>query len=303
MKNEYKTLTEDISQCNQKLESYGNFENLIDEYAKLEKKISTIQVYQSEIKVKTVTRKANIKRCKSEIRAIDKDIKKYYENEEVILFNEKVNKEIAKKELSKTKWEADLELKEEDLIEKHSSVSLWSGKVQSINETIEKAHQLEIKLKSYEYYLEAIQRDGIPYEIISEVLPYIQDEVNTILSQMVEFTIEFEVDGKSVLTYIVYDDKRWSLELTSGMEKFISSLAIRVALINVSNLPRPNFLAIDEGFGTLDSENLSSMESMFSYLKSEFDYIIIISHIESLKDVTDSLIEINRKGDFSNVIC
>ena len=47
------------------------------------------------------------------------------------------------------------------------------------------------------------------------------------------------------------------LELTSGMEKFISSLAIRVALINVSNLPRPNFLAIDEGFGTLDSENLN----------------------------------------------
>ena len=298
----YITLSTDISNQNQKLESYGEFEELIDEYAKLEKKISTIQVYQSEIKVKTITRKANIKRCKSEIRAIDKDIKKYYENEEVILFNEKVNKEISKKELSKTKWEADLELKEEDQKEKHSSVSLWAGKVKTINETIEKAHQLELKLKSYEYYLEAIQRDGIPYEIISEVLPYIQDEVNTILSQMVEFTIEFEVDGKSVLTYIVYDNKRWSLELTSGMEKFISSLAIRVALINVSNLPRPNFLAIDEGFGTLDSENLSSMESMFSYLKTEFDYIIIISHIESLKDVTDSLIEINRKGEFSNVI-
>ena len=79
-------------------------------------------------------------------------------------------------------------------------------------------------------------------------------------------------------------------------------LAIRVALINVSNLPRPNFLAIDEGFGTLDSENLNSMESMFEYLKTEFDYIIIISHIESLKDITDNLIEINRKGDFSNVI-
>ena len=61
-------------------------------------------------------------------------------------------------------------------------------------------------------------------------------------------------------------------------------------------------MAIDEGFGTLDSENLNSMESMFEYLKTEFDYIIIISHIESLKDITDNLIEINRKGDFSNVI-
>ena len=300
---DYKDITEDISKSNQKLEAYGEFEDLIDEYAKLEKKLSTIQVYQSEIKVKTVTRKANIKRCKSEMRAIEKDIKKYYENEEAILFNEKVNSNIANKEFERKKWEADLELKEEALMQNHSLVNLWKTKVEDINHTIEKAHQLEIKLKSYEYYLEAIQRDGIPYEIISEVLPYIQEEVNTILSQMVDFKIEFEVDGKSVLTYIVYDNKRWSLELTSGMEKFISSLAIRVALINVSNLPRPNFLAIDEGFGTLDSENLSSMESMFNYLKSEFDYIIIISHIESLKDITDSLIEINRKGDFSNVIC
>ena len=299
---DYSNLNSEIDKYDKKLKSYGEFEDLIDEYAKLEKKISTIQVYQSEIKVKTVTRKSNIKKCKSEIRAIDKDIKKYYENEEVILFNEKVNKEIAKKELSKTKWEADLELKEEDLKEKHSSVALWNGKVQSINDTIEKAHQLEIKLKSYEYYLEAIQRDGIPYEIISEVLPYIQEEVNTILSQMVEFRMEFEVDGKNVLTNICYDDSKWSLELTSGMEKFISSLAIRVALINISNLPRPNFLAIDEGFGTLDSENLNSMESMFEYLKTEFDYIIIISHIESLKDITDDLIEINKKGDFSTVI-
>ncbi len=236
------------------------------------------------------------------MRSIDKDIKKYYENEEVILFNEKVNKEIAKKELSKKTCEADLELKEEILLESHSSVNLWETKIKSINETIDKAHKLELKLKSYEYYLEAIQRDGIPYEIISEVLPYIQEEVNTILSQMVDFRIEFEVDGKNVLTNICYDDSKWSLELTSGMEKFISSLAIRVALINVSNLPRPNFLAIDEGFGTLDSENLNSMESMFEYLKTEFSYIVIISHIESLKDITDDLIEINKKGDFSNVI-
>ena len=39
------------------------------------------------------------------------------------------------------------------------------------------------------------------------------------------------------------------LELSSGMERFISSLAIRVGLMNVSNLPRTNFLAIDEGWG------------------------------------------------------
>ena len=301
-KEQYLLLTDDLAAIEKSMNDCNGYEDVISDHAKLEKTISTIQLYQSEIKVKTVNRKANIKTSKSELRSIDKDVKRYYENEEVILFNKKTNENLNILESSLEIAKDELELLEDSLLTSHSSVLVWQAKIKSINETIEKAHQLEIKLKSYEYYLESIQRDGIPYEIISEVLPQIQDEVNTILSQMVEFTIEFEVDGKNVLTYIVYEDTKWPLELTSGMEKFISSLAIRVALINVSNLPRPNFLAIDEGFGTLDSDNLNSMESMFSYLKSEFDYIIIISHIESLKDITDSLIEINKKGEFSNVI-
>ena len=86
--------------------------------------------------------------------------------------------------------------------------------------------------------LNSIQRNGVPYELISNILPYIQEEVNTILSQIVDFSIEFSVDGKNINTLISYgDNKKWALELTSGMEKFISSLAIRVGLINVSNYP------------------------------------------------------------------
>ena len=133
------------------------------------------------------------------------------------------------------------------------------------------------------------------------MLPLIQDEVNEILAQLVEFTIVFETDGKNILTFIKYDKSSWPLELTSGMEKFISSLAIRVALINVSNLPRPNFLAIDEGFGTLDSENLNSMFMLFDYLKSEFSFILVISHLDALRDVADNLFEINVTNDFSKI--
>jgi len=85
------------------------------------------------------------------------------------------------------------------------------------------------------------------------------------------------------------------------MEKFISSLAIRTSLINVSNLPRPNFLAIDEGFGVLDSENLSSMYMLFDYLKSQFGFVMCISHIETMRDVVDKLIEINQLKGYSKM--
>jgi DNA repair exonuclease SbcCD ATPase subunit len=85
------------------------------------------------------------------------------------------------------------------------------------------------------------------------------------------------------------------------MEKFISSLAIRTALVNVSSLPRPNFIAIDEGFGVLDSDNLNSLQMFFEYMRSQFDFILTISHLEALRDIMDFLIEIKKEAGFSNV--
>jgi DNA repair exonuclease SbcCD ATPase subunit len=130
----------------------------------------------------------------------------------------------------------------------------------------------------------------------------VENEVNNILTQVVDFEIVFEVDGKNINTQIKYDDLNiWDLSLTSGMEKFISSLAIRAALINVSNLPRPNFIAIDEGFGALDSDNLNSVFMLFNYLKSKFDFVLIVSHVESMRDIVDQLIEIKVTDSYSQI--
>ena len=99
----------------------------------------------------------------------------------------------------------------------------------------------------------------------------------------IDFTIMFEMDGKMVNNYICYgDDKQWPLELASGMEKFISSLAIRIALTNIASLPRPNFMAIDEGWGTMDSDNLNSLYQLFQYLKNIFQFSLIISGLVNL---------------------
>jgi DNA repair protein SbcC/Rad50 len=91
------------------------------------------------------------------------------------------------------------------------------------------------------------------------------------------------------------------LELGSGMEKFISSLAIRVALINISNLPRPNFIIFDEGWGTLDSNHISEVKLLFDFLKNHFDFVLIISHIDSIKDLVDNLLEITKNSGFSQI--
>ena len=166
----------------------------------------------------------------------------------------------------------------------------------------EKVEDLEEKYEAYQYYLDAVKRDGVPYDLITKALPTIEGEVNNILSQLVDFQMLFEMDGKNINNYIVYDDDNvWPLELSSGMERFISSLAIRVALINVSNLPRSNFLAIDEGWGTMDSDNLNSVAQLFQYLKSQFQFTFVVSHIETMRDFVDTLLEIKKVDGSSSV--
>jgi DNA repair exonuclease SbcCD ATPase subunit len=169
---------------------------------------------------------------------------------------------------------------------------------------LEKYKQLETEYKAYEYYLDAVKRDGIPYELVTKALPKIEAEINNVLNQIVEFNMVLNTDGKNINGYIIYDeDNFWPLELTSGMERFISSLAIRIALINVSALPRPNFIAIDEGWGSLDADHISSVVNLFDYFRTKFDFSIIISHVDSMRDMVDRLIEVNKTNGFSQIMC
>lgn len=216
--------------------------------------------------------------------------------------NEQINAQIEEIKKEQKKIEALISELKPVAKDRELSVKMLEKTISDTKNQIDKRKGLEEKYKNYEYYLQATHRDGIPHDLISVTIPQIEEEVNNILSQLVDFKVIFETDDKNINAYIAYtEDKFWPLELTSGMEKFVSSLAIRSALINISTLPRPNFVAIDEGFGSLDKSNLSSMSMLFDYLKTQFRFLIIISHIDSMRDVVDSYIEINKHNGRSSV--
>ena len=229
------------------------------------------------------------------------DIQRYHDNEDTIKRNKQIETVI--NGLNKTKSEIELEIKSinKDIAGLNGSISSLESFIEGIKEKMSDVKDLEEKNRLYTYYLDAVKRDGIPYELISKAMPVIENEINNILGQVVDFSIVMDIDGKNINAKIVYEDQEWPLEMCSGMEKFVSGLAIRVALINICNLPRPNFLVIDEGFGTLDANNLSSLFMMMQYLKTQFDFIWMISHLEQMRDIVDGLIEIKKIDGFSKI--
>jgi DNA repair exonuclease SbcCD ATPase subunit len=237
-----------------------------------------------------------------QLTSIEEKIVKYYEQENDIMFNQQIENEIKKVELELDDVNNSLDMVTDSVNNIFGEIKVVDTKRRSILDNIKKVEDLEEKYEAYQYYLDAVKRDGVPYDLITKALPTIEGEVNNILAQLVDFQMLFEMDGKNINNYIVYDDDNvWPLELSSGMERFISSLAIRVGLINVSNLPRSNFLAIDEGWGTMDSDNLNSVYSLFQYLKSQFQFTLIVSHIDSMRDAVDTLLEIKKEKDYSNI--
>jgi exonuclease SbcC len=237
----------------------------------------------------------------SQLENVKESIQKYYENEETISNNKQIEGRILELSAERNKLDSELRNLTTNIMNVSGDIGSIKSFIESIKNKMEEVMNLEKKNKLYTYYIDAVKRDGVPYELITKALPVIESEVNNILNQVVDFSIMLETDGKNINSKIVYDDQSWALEMGSGMEKFISGLAIRVALINICNLPRPNFLVIDEGFGTLDADNLSSLFMMMQYLKTQFDFLWVISHLEQMRDIVDGLIEIQKVNGFSKI--
>jgi DNA repair exonuclease SbcCD ATPase subunit len=292
----------DTTGIQQTLDRWDDVEEAYKSYQSKHKEVNDSKTLVSRIKEYISKTKLDIRDSEDGIKDSTSKIEDYHRNKEQIELNKQLRKDITDTKEVINGIKKQIKEVDDEKLSINSIVSKAKQEKEGIEGRIAQIKKLEETNKLYDYYLDAVKRDGISYELISRTLPAIEGEINNILGQIVDFSMNLQMDGKNVNAYINYgDNRKWPLEMCSGMEKFVSGLAIRVALINICNLPRPNFLVIDEGFGTLDSENLQSLFMAFAYLKTQFEFVIVISHIDSMRDVVDTLLEIKKDNGFSSV--
>ena len=306
------TIDTDISILTELKQQYDSLNNLYESLLSYQTSFNeliqlrdTIQKDQNVIDKKEL----RLQLLESELQTRESELETCLERQELFTKNETAISHNKRIDLKITLCKDDIEMFTEDIKTIQEQIKSLFGAIEVAKtnrgtalRNLELYQQLEIEYKAYEYYLSSVQRNGIPYELVAKALPKIEAEINNVLNQIVDFNMVMNSDGKNINGYIIYDeDNFWPLELTSGMERFVSSLAIRIALINVSALPRPNFIAIDEGWGSLDAEHISSVVNLFEYFKTKFDFSIIISHVDSMRDMVDNLIEVNKINGYSQI--
>ena len=285
----------------QTLDSWEGVEEQFKEWKEWTDEHKRLIIVKERLEGDIRTADSKIELLQTQKETVQSDIQRYNDNEETITKNQALDIQIQNVRRLKQGVEKQISDVNKLMLKLMSEVGATKTYIDNMVAKMEEVKELESKNQLYTFYLDAVKKDGVPYELISKALPAIENEVNNILGQVVDFSISMDTDGKNINAKIVYEDQEWALEMCSGMEKFISGLAIRVALINICNLPRPNFLVIDEGFGTLDADNLSSLFMMMQYLKTQFDFIWVISHLEQMRDIVDGLIEIKKIDGFSKI--
>ena len=170
-------------------------------------------------------------------------------------------------------------------------------------------------IRDLEQVQKAFGKDGVPAMLIEEAIPELEEQANDILSRLSDHTMSVSFQTQREFKDTKRTDKRETLDILisdggsvrdyetfSGGEAFRINFAIRLALSRVLAKragAKLQTLVIDEGFGNQDVLGRQRLVEAINLIRQDFRKILIITHIEELKDFFPDRIEITKTSEGS----
>ena len=166
----------------------------------------------------------------------------------------------------------------------------------------------------YRQLAQIFGKKGIQAMLIETALPEIEAEANRLLARMTDgrMNLTFETqqatkkgDIAETLDIKIADELGTrNYEMFSGGEAFRIDFSIRIALSRLlarrAGAPLPT-LIIDEGFGTQDADGIEKLKEAINSVQDDFQKILVITHIDELKDAFPTRIDVVKKADGSTI--
>jgi exonuclease SbcC len=174
--------------------------------------------------------------------------------------------------------------------------------------------QLKEERAIYDELRVAFGKKGVPAMIIEAAIPEIEDAANALLTKMTDgrMHVRFETQREKVsggvaetLDIQIGDELGTrSYEMYSGGEAFRINFAIRIALSQLLARragARLRTLVMDEGFGTQDAQGRERLVEAINAIQDDFERIIVITHIDELKDAFPARIQVTKTPQGSQI--
>ena len=274
----------------------------LDKYGKLETKLVKTQGLVKDLELSVERNKSAIERLNNKMLELNAKQLKYNENKEAIENLEKLlkEKEVYAKEIKSL--ETENKSNNQKKIDLYKSLGSEEQRLENLKEGRLEFETIQSEYAAYDLFLRCMHPNGIAYDIIKQKLPVINEEIAKILSNVVDFEIFFETSGNKFDIFIKHPkhDAR-PIEMASGAEKSMAAMAIRLALLSVSSLPKGDVFVLDEPGTALDEENMAGFIRILELIKVYFKNVLLISHLDSLKDCVDMQIVIEKEAGFAKV--
>jgi len=161
----------------------------------------------------------------------------------------------------------------------------------------------------YEILEDAFGKDGIPTAILKDLVPEVEDEASRLLRDLSSgrMNIKFQfgratrAGTQSDELIVEAEDAAGFHPVTrfSGGERMRINLALRLGISEViarrsGYKGKIETLIIDEGLGALDEEGRQATIEILRQLRQRFKKIMVISHVEDVKDAFDTRLVISK---------
>jgi len=303
-KEQIESLSKDKSLVSDELVSLEptKVEDHLEKYNKVLDKKNSLIAENAQIEVEIaknesqlVTHEASVSSHNQQIETYDKN-KKLFDNLDNLM-EQKNNfvTEIAQREKQ-------IEKCQESVMSFYRESGSLEQKLENLRNQEEELADLRKEYAARDLFMSCMHSNGISLDIIKRELPRINEEIAKVLANVVDFEVFMENDEKRLDILIKHPkfDPR-PLEMGSGAEKSIAAMAIRLALLNVSSMPKGDLFIMDEPGTALDEDNMEGFIRIIDLVKSSYKSVLLISHLDTLKDSVDTQISIERKGKFASV--
>jgi len=234
----------------------------------------------------------------------EEKINSYYQNQEKIKENKKIDELIVKSDLRIGEIQSDINRLSYENVSLNGEISHIEDKISENKKTIQRIDEENEKLRVLKIYGEIFGKNGISKQVMRTMLPVINQELQRVLMDCTNFNLQVNMSEKNEVLFTMVDHNtgiKKPLESGSGFEKTVSSIALRSVLSKICSLPKPNVIVFDEVFGKISNENLENTFEIFKKIKSYFENIIIITHNPLISQWSDGVITIQKTNNISKL--
>ncbi len=237
-----------------------------------------------------------------EIRRLSAQLDEYDQNKEAIENLEELTSTQKLLMINLSTKNKQLDVCEDQILELVKTNGSLEQKVVAIREDKRERLDLQEEFAAYDLFMRCMHSNGIAYDIIKKKLPVINQEIAKVLTNITNFEVFFEDNGKKFDIFIKHPkhDAR-PIEMASGAEKTMGAMAIRLAMLSVSSLPKGDLFVLDEPGTALDEDNMEGFIRILELIKVYFKNVLLISHLDSLKDCVDMQIVIDKNNGYAKI--